>query len=252
MNVFHWPRFVRALRNDVVGNARGIVIATLAFLCIGTMLYIGQASHPADITIIPADFLFSVVLMCSGLLLTSVSWNDMHHPLGRFQVLMLPIAPLERFVARYLLTGPLFCLYAIVVYIVFERLANWLCQAIYGVQLPLLNLGSGAPKDTLRFYFTLQPLAFAGAIYFRNYAAIRTTLAVTGLYLLFTLVVAVAIRLIYWDHFDTPFEASVPIRFGLFVLLGPAVSTAIVLLADFWVLYLAWLFLTDHEVQDGI
>lgn len=251
MNGFVLSRFAREVRNDLAANARGIVIATLAFIGIGTLIYLTNVSNEPNNGVNTADFLFSVLLVGAGLMVTSLSWSDIHHPLGRYQTLMLPVSALERFAARWLLTGPLLCLFCIVVFRLFETLANALCLQLYGAAMPPLQLGSDASEQAFAMYFALQPLAFAGAIRFRNYALVRTALLGSAVYVVLTIIAMVAVRLVYWDYYDSLFEKEAPIRLPLFTLVPPMI-TVVVTLVDLWVLYLAWLLLNDHEVRDGV
>lgn len=251
MSEFVLSRFARELRNDLAANARGIVIATLAFISIGTLIYLTNVSGESDNGMNTADFLFGVLLVGGGLMVTSLSWSDIHHPLGRYQTLMLPVSALERFAARWLLTGPLWCLYCIVVFRVFETLANALCLQLQGATMPPLQPGSDSSHLAFAMFFALQPLAFAGAIRFRNYALIRTALLGSAAYVVLAIIASVAVRLVYWDFFDSLFETEAPIRLPLFALV-PLVFNMLVALADLWVLYLAWLLLNDHEVRDGV
>ena len=107
MNAFSIARFQRLLQNDALRMLRPVLYCTLAFLGLTVLLHatLTEAGTTAQPSI--SIVVFGIYLLGGGLLLTSLAFHDMHHPLEGQRYLMLPCSNLERFLSRYLLTGPL-------------------------------------------------------------------------------------------------------------------------------------------------
>lgn len=239
-----------ALRNDLVRLAPRVGIATLAFVGVGLLAWLGNADSSDNQEVAPV--LFTTALLLGGVLFTSMSWNDMHHPQGRFHYLMLPYSNAERFISRYLVTAPLYVLWVCLAFAVFQLLANGLSGLLLGSRVQPVSWFSREMLGVVVSYLWLQPLAFAGAIRFRSYALAKTAAFGFGCLLLLTLISVVAVRLFYWTQFTGFMTPVGTVRFGLLEMVQPwHVSVTATLLA-LWVLYLGWLYLRDHEVQDGL
>lgn len=259
MKHFQYSRFQRALINDLLLlDVRRILVASLGLMVIGCLLYLANtsAADQSDPTPV-ASVLFLVLLHCGGAIVTSMIFNDMHHPLERFHYLTLPISNLERFLSRYLITAPLFVLYAIALYLVFEVLANQLCLLLSERTVPPLDLGSEMVHVGIRDYFFVHVFVFAGAIWFRSYALIKTLFASFVFFALLGVVSFVALRIVYWDSFISLFQMNpdgpyVNIELGNFGN-GSAWYQKLLFAAFLlWTLFLAFLGLKEHEVQDGL
>ena len=129
MNQFSSPRFLRLIQNDVLRVARPVIFGTLALLGLTVLIYLanfetGRTSDPPLYNV-----LFSIYLLGGGLVFTSLAFQDMHHPLERYQYLMLPCTNVERFLSRYLLTGPLLLIYIVVAFSAMDWIANLLSGA---------------------------------------------------------------------------------------------------------------------------
>lgn len=257
-DIFDFKRFVHVFVNDLkLLQARRVAFASLGLAGIGMLFYLLAALPEQSPEV--ALTLFSVLLIGGGSIFTSMIYGDMHDPLGRFHYLMLPCSNLERFVSRYLITAPLFVLYAIALYSVFEVVANPLCAYLRdGRTVAPLDLGSEAFRAVVTAYFGLHVFIYAGAIWFRSYALMKTLFASFVLWASLGIVGFLAIRLIYWDSFIGLFE---------FNPAGPYFNFEYLHLNDenlqwfyklllwallLWTLFLAYLGLKEHEVQDGL
>ena len=248
MNTFNASRFVRLFRNDVLQQWRKIWISTLALLGIGLICYVTNVDPLAAERPEIYAVLFPVALIAGGLALTSMIFTDMHHPLQSAQYLTLPCSILERFLSRYLLTGPLFYLYVLVGYAIFDWAAALIAEAIMGTRGAAFAPFSPKMRDVTLYYFGLHALMFAGAIYFRSYALIKAALSVVLIWLGLLLVFVVALRLIYWDHFTTllPNESTAQLHFIAVPLWAQMIGVGLLYL---WVLFIAYQCLREHEVQ---
>jgi hypothetical protein len=101
-------------------------------------------------------------------------------------------------------------------------------------------------------YLWLHSLAFAGAIRFRNFALARTAAFAFACLTLLGLVGLLAVRILYRDIFTGFLQPTGTIHAALLAQVQPWQLTAASSILALWVLYLGWLYLGDHEVQDGL
>ena len=248
MRSFNLSRFVRVFSNDLLQQWRKIWIATLAFAGIGLICYLTNVEPHS--TGRPEIYvaLFSAVLLGGGLVLTSTIFADLHDPLQSARYLTLPCSNLERFVSRYLLTGPLYYLYVLIGYAVFDWAAAQISDATMGTRAAAFAPFSPRMQEVTLWYFWFHALMFAGAIYFRSYALIKTALSgvliATGVALMYL----ISLRLIFWSHFTTFLPNESAARIDLFFLPTWASITAELLLYG-WLLFIAYQCLREHEVQ---
>jgi hypothetical protein len=244
MSSFHWPRFKRQFCNDLLQQWRTIWMATLALAGAGLVAYLTNVD--SQVTGGPAlyRYLFPVGLIGVGLIFTSTIFADLHHPLQRFHYLTLPCSNLERFLSRYLLSGPLYYVYVLVAYAIFDGLAGWISQALIGMSAQPFAPFEPRMRELTLYYFALHALFFGGAIYFRSYAFIKTMLSATLIAFGLVLVQLAAVRIVFWDYFAPRFP--LPIRL---LALPPAVQAGACMLLSLWALFIAYYCLREHEVQ---
>ncbi|MEY4641310.1 MAG: hypothetical protein RLZZ227_1304 [Pseudomonadota bacterium] len=261
MNYFQLSRFLRVLANDLLLlDSRRVLFASLGLVAIGTLIYVASVAPSAGAALPQlANLMFLVLLIGGGSIFTSMIFNDMHHPLERFHYLTLPCSNLERFLSRYLITAPLFVAYTVVLYRIFEMFANFLCALFWdGETVPLLEPGSDMVSNGIQEYFLLHVFVFAGAIWFRSYALIKTWFAAFVFFAALGIVCFVAMRIVYWDSFVslfTPNPAGPYINFEALAFGEDGLAWYQKLLGLgflLWVLFLAYLGLREHEVQDGL
>lgn len=263
-DIFNWQRFARVFLNDVMLlQARRMAFASLGLAGIGIIVYLSTASESPDANVNVALILFGILLAGGGQIFTSMIYNDMHHPLERFQYLMLPCSNLERFISRYLITAPLYLVYAIVLFKLFEVIANFTITVMFdAAPVPVLDLGSEDARRIMLGYFASHVFVYWAAIWFRSYALIKLMAASFLFWMACMALMALTIRILYWNSFISLFELNPAgpfpnIHFGpeYFVdaegnfLAWTKVATLAIL---GWVLFLAYLGLKEHEVQDGL
>jgi hypothetical protein len=262
--IFSWPRFVRVFINDLfLLQARRVAFTSLGLVGVGILVYLLSAGADPDEAQDLAFGMFAALLGFGGMVFTSMIFNDMHHPLERFQYLMLPCSNLERFVSRYLITAPLFVVYAIVLYKVFEAVANFLIEALTEAQgIAPLDLSAEPTQMLIWAYFAMHVFGYAGAIWFRSYSFIKTQVAGMVFWMACGAVMFLSIRILYWDSFIGLFELNPEgpfpnIEFGPENFVDeddnflPWVKVGGVAFLG-WFLFLAYMGLDEHEVQDGL
>jgi hypothetical protein len=261
-DIFNWQRFVRVFLNDLtLLQARRIGFATLGLVGIGLIAYLSNASEAPGANQEVALVTFAILLIGGGQIFTSVIFNDMHHPLERFQYLMLPCSNLERFVSRYLITAPLYLVYAIVLFKVFEFVANFAIVALFDVPaVPVLDLGAERAQSVMVGYVATHVFVYAAAIWFRSYALIKLWATSSVLWIICGVLAFLAVRIFYWDSFISFFEMNpagpypnIDAQF-MFDERGTPTTWVKALFGAFlvWVMFLAYLGLKEHEVQDGL
>jgi len=249
---FSFPRFRRVLQNDVLRVGKPLLFGTLAMLGLLCVAYL-IAFEPGEVADEPiATVFFGLMLGIGGLMFTSFSFNDMHHPLERYHYLMLPVSNFERFLSRYLLTGPLLVLYVVVAFSIMDWSANHLASWAKEAERPLFAPFSAVPLLLIRIYLVVQTVMFTGAICFRSYAWIKTTLTVLLAAASLPVVVYVSMRIFYYDHFSwSSFQEQSDIRPPLMPLFEAHwLNVAVVVGFALWILYVAYRCLRAHEVQE--
>jgi hypothetical protein len=256
MNIaFSLPRFRRLLLNDALGMGRSLLYGVPLLLAITLLVYLTSFA-PGQLTEDPPArvLLFTIFLLGSGLLVTSLAFRDMHHPLERYQYLMLPVSNLERFFSRYLLTGPLFILYVVLVFTMADAAGNALTWWLKDAREPLFSPLTSEAVLAMRIYLVAHAVAITGAICFRSFALPKTLLWVSLVVLGLAAVVYLSLRLFYAGSFVfSQIEAVAPIGLRLqpwFAAswLNYVFATAFVL----WVLVVAYRSLRAHQVQDEL
>jgi len=248
MSTFHWPRFRRVFLNDLQQQWRKIWISSLALAGVVLVAYLTNLDPHLGARPEIYAALFPAILLGAGLPFTSTIFSDLHHPLQRFHYLTLPCSNLERFVSRYLLTGPLLILYAFIAYAAFDFIASVIATGLTGRSAaPFAPLDPRIVEMTSS-YVQLHALMLLGAIFFRSYSLPKTLIA--GAVIGFGLVAVqlITVRLVFWEYFATiiPSESVQAVR--LLIVPMPLVAGLMTLLY-LWVLYVAYQCLREHEVQ---
>lgn len=250
--MFSLPRFQRVLQNDVLRISKPLLYGTLALLGVTWLIYLINF-EPGPAAASQANrVLYAMILGCSGVLFTASSFNDMHHPLERYHYLMLPISNFERFLSRYLLTGPLLFLYVTVVFSFMDWSGNQLTLLFKDASEAPFSPFSGPSLIAVRIYLSVHALMFTGAICFRSYAWIKTPLFVLLVLAGVMATVYVSLRIFYHDAFSwAHFQSVAPIQMQLVPLFEATwANFAIVIGFVLWILYVAYRCLRAHEVQE--
>jgi hypothetical protein len=254
MNAFSFVRFQRVLQNDALRMLRPVLYCTLAFLGLTVLLHAtlteaGPTAVPSSSTVV-----FGIYLLGGGLLLTSLAFHDMHHPLEGHRYLMLPCSNLERFLSRYLLTGPLLLLYVVLSFNAMDWLANQLTLVWINARDPAFSPLGPSALLMMRVYLVAQVLVLTGAICFRSLAMPRTVLFLLVAFAGFLAVLYATQRAFYWDHYSwTRWRPVRPLGFDLVPLFAaPWMNVVAATGFTLWMLRVAYRGLCTHEVQDGL
>jgi hypothetical protein len=251
---FSAARFGRVIQNDALRIARPVLFTTVVLFGLTLLIYLfNYQSLLGENPTLPLG-LFGTYLIGTGLLLTGIAFQDMHHRLDRYLYLMLPISSLERLLSRFLLTGPLFVLYSVVAFMVFDFTGKQLVRMYWEVHEPLFPLFTVETKWLVYSYALAHVVMLIGAICFRTHAFLRTLLFLLALILALVLIENVAERIFFPELFSwTRFERLEPLPVE--VVPGFTLAWMNIVFAGGvfgWLLYVAFACLRDHEASDGV
>jgi hypothetical protein len=159
------------------------------------------------------------------------------------------------------ITAPLYYVYALVMYKLFEVVANFAIAILLenGNPIPPLDLGSDVVAQITVAWFVTHIFIYCGAIWFRSYALFKLMATNMVFFSLCGAISFLAVRIFYWDSFISFFEMNPEgpfpnIVFNPFDANGTLKGWVRALFIGFlgWVLFLAYLGLDEHEVQDGL
>ncbi len=119
---------------------------------------------------------FPLVLFGGITLISSMMFNDMHHPLQGSAYLTLPASQLEKLLARFFLSLFGYLLYLIPLYLCFIAFSDKINILLFGNTHLNSNSILTSFLLTLFGYAVLHAIFFLGSIYFTKQAAIRTAL----------------------------------------------------------------------------
>jgi hypothetical protein len=250
----HLPRLKRAMLNDLLPVAKPASLVLLIQLVVTALLYLGYDREAGGEEIPISQSIFAGHLMIVGLVATSMSFRDMHHPLERYRYLMLPISNLERYLGRYLLTGPLFVVFMLVAFTLMDAAGNLVTHLLLDVTEPRFDQFSPLTGYLICAYLGCHALMFTGAIAFRSYALIKTVLTVLGVQFSTMVAAYLAARVFYHDAFV--WTRFAPVKSAKFMLApwfdASWMNISVGVLFAVWILYVAYRCLKAHEVQDGL
>lgn len=253
MNQLDTARLTWLLRNEMLTAWSRLLRYTIGGLVIGLLLYIvgllvAMSSGNAGQYAMYRD-VFSLILMTGGAVFTASIFNNLHTPLEDIHYLMTPVSSVERFLTKYLVSGPLFVIYLLLAWFVFEILAQILARLMFGTAGLFMDISSPHIIEAITGYLKIHVLVFAGSVFFRRYTLLKTMatyalLAGTGVFL-----AVQTLRLRFAGLFEsggfsfdaeTQVDLNMPLQAWHFDVLW--------LLLCLWILYLAYLWLVDYEV----
>ncbi|MES2625020.1 MAG: hypothetical protein V4628_07070 [Pseudomonadota bacterium] len=250
MNLFSLPRFQRLFLNDLQTQGRKILMASAGATIFGLLTYLMFMTGVSGDAPRLYQWLFSLGLLIGGFVTTSMIFSDMHHPVERFFYLTQPVSNFERLLSRYLISGPLFYVYFVAIYFLFEVIAKYLSLFITDQAAHFFEFNDPIVQGVSHAYLASHVVVLLGAIYFRSYCLIKTSVALAGFCVACIAVFWVSMRIIFWDYFPSLFAIAPvdepPTSFNPAAWPG-YIHTMIQLALYLWVLFIAYTSLQDHE-----
>ena len=253
MNQLHPARLSWLLRNELLTAWSRLLRYTIGGMVIGLLIY--SAGHiialPSGTTgqyaLSPETF--SSLLMIGGVFFTASIFSNLHRPLENIEYLMTPVSSLERFLAKYLVSGPLFVAYLVVARLIFEILAQILSRLMFGTVDAFPNPALSQITSPVIGYLKIHVLVFAGAIFFRRYTLLKTVVTCALLLGSGAFLTIQTLRLRFSGLFENgqlvdpeDINLALNMRFQVWHF------DILWLFLGLWILYLAYLWLADYEV----
>ena len=246
--IFNVQRFSRLLVIELRNYLKKIFLATGMIYAITFFVY-QMAS--GDRTETFSELFFLIMLCASGALFTSVIFSDMHHPLEHYQYMTLPCSQLERFASKYLLTGPIFLVYALFAIALFEQMSPVLVRILNNTPARFTPFDEVQLQVQLIIFLTGHILFLMGSIYFRNFAVVKTAFSLFVLPYTFLFVTLVGLKVFYFDHFASFWDVEPNQRIlpgiQMQLLDNRTFLYTLWTLLYLWLLFMAYTFLKDHE-----
>lgn len=158
--------------------------------------------------------MFTAVLVIGGLIVTGNIFRDLHRKETIGGYLLLPASALEKVVVRILLAGIGWALFTVIWYTLFSLLAEGVNSMIFGRSHSLFNPLEGDVWLSIAHYLVLHSIFLVGAVYFRKHHLLKTILSLFVAGMVISILGLVAVRLAFWDYFQTAFHLSVDEHLG--------------------------------------
>jgi hypothetical protein len=204
-NYFNSSRFALLLKMELRRSIKGIFIAFMIIfdvLLIGFILdnsfsnYKVYSAHQAS---------YSFFLILGGVIISSLTFNDLGNPLRRHSYLILPASTFEKFLSMWLLSCVGWIVMFTLVFILYSVIANsignvYFKHATFLAFAPLAT----TPMSAIKYYIVIQGVFLVGAVNFRAYVFPKTLFAL----LLFALVGGLFLYLIMLDIINSKLECT--------------------------------------------
>jgi hypothetical protein len=216
--IFDIRRFALTIWRDIRGRTGSALVgigAGTGILLVISLLSMFDSTSGARFH----QEMFSVLLIIGGLILTAGIFKDLHRKETIGGYLLLPASALEKVVARILIAGIGWALFALVWYLLFSFLSEGVNMLVFGRTHELFNPITGSVWLSIANYLVVHSIFLVGAVYFRKLHFLKTvfTLFVAGLAV--SIVGMLAVRIVFADYFHEAF------RFINEETLGPALES---------------------------
>jgi hypothetical protein len=186
---FEPSRFMLLLRRDITTHYKslligiGAVAALYIFFLVFIPSFMDNPQPFIDEDFHTGGYLFAMFL--GGLWFSAGIWSDVNTTQQRQFFLTLPASDLEKYISKWLITGPLFLLAFTFIYWLFSMLVNVIALGYPGVAYWQLDMmGNEVITKLVPYYLLSQPMFLAGGIWFGRFAFIKTALVALALELL--------------------------------------------------------------------
>ncbi|MBD3391978.1 MAG: hypothetical protein GF410_08155 [Chitinivibrionales bacterium] len=248
-------RLALLMRNDILSQSRPILLtagAAFSFLFVawGISLFTG---HSHDFY----PFFFGATVLMGGIVLTSLSFSELHHGLKGIAYLTLPGSLVEKYISKLVLTSVGFAGATVVFFYLFSLVAALIARLAFGNSMPVFDVTADGIAGYLITFLTIHPLVFFGGIYFKRLALVKTLLCVFS----FLIGLGIVMLFVGWPLF-AGIDGAVAMH-NLFSNLseffrvhGRALAAAGKMLTRFvmpvFFIGLGYLRLTEYEVNNGV
>ncbi len=237
-NYFNLKRFLYLVKNDLINNYRSYFVGLGAITGVIVALDIIMGLAGADFGIPVALFYFTYFL--SGFIISSIAFNDMHHPQKGISFFTLPCSIFERLLSKFIITTVIYTivilLYFIILNFALGIMNNILFSAGIDFQSDISLFGLFSDTDTFIFivklYFIVQSVFLFASTYFNKNAFLKLIFAMFVLQLGFSIYTALVGKMIFVG-FETLHFKSMDVSFN-------EMKSFLMFLKDFGFFILNW------------
>jgi len=185
---------------ELSGGYRSVVIAMLA---VGGFVILSSvfSAFTRQLGSMHAR-LYAQLLFVAGLIVTSLSFREIHQDSRSVFYLTLPGSTLEKFLSKLLVTSLGFVLGSLVFYTAAAAAAEGLNRLIFGYGHPFFRPFDRDVLLAVAVYLVSQSVFLAGSVYFRRLAFLRTALYLVLLGMALSLVTGVGMWYVFRDFAD--------------------------------------------------
>ena len=195
---FDLKRFWLLIKNDLLTNYRTILITAGA--AIGILLFINMVAMLTNgEAVVPLAF-YLLMLFIGGFIVTSQSFNDLHHSQRSYVYLTLPASNLEKFLSKLVLTTIGYVTGTLILYFLFSVLMSVLNALLFGYGYPLFNPFDRVVWICIGIYIITQSIFLLGAVYYKKQAFIKTNLFLFLLQLAVSIFIVFLVKIVFWNY----------------------------------------------------
>jgi hypothetical protein len=178
INQFSLQRFMLLMQRYMMFNHKTILIGTGAIA--GTIMVIGLLQAYFTDGHFNLNALVTtgqVFVFITGLILTSMSYNEIHTPARSQFYLTLPATTSEKLFSHWLLTSVVYILLAHILLSLVLFLTNVISSVAWGSQITFFNPFTQSNLTQMGAYIVAHSAFFLGALYFRQNNFLKTLLS---------------------------------------------------------------------------
>jgi hypothetical protein len=178
INQFSMQRFILLMQRYLMFNSKtwligaGAIAGTLIVIALLQTYFAGGRFNLAGLVNTGQTFIF-----ISGLIITSMAYNEIHVPARSQFFLTLPATTSEKLLSHWLITSVLFIIIANVLLTLILLLPNLVAAAAWNSPISVFNPFTQANLRLMSIYVVIQSIFFLGAIYFRHNNFLKTILS---------------------------------------------------------------------------
>lgn len=176
-DIFDLKRFLFFLKRYLFFNGKGTLTALAAMsgalivVAVVTSLF-GNSINDWMFLKLSRSFIF-----IGGLVLTSMSFVELHMPERAIQFLTVPASRFEKVLAAWLSTTVFFILAAVVCFSFASLFAGGIAYVLTGASFEVIPIVNDDFWQMLKLYWALHPIFFLGAVYFSGNNFMKTLLS---------------------------------------------------------------------------
>jgi hypothetical protein len=188
------------LRRDFSSGYRAVLIAMLAVggfvLLVSVLSTLSGEGGPVH------DTLYIQLLFIGGLIVTSLSFKELHLNGQSVFYLTLPGSSLEKFLSKLLVTSVGYAFGSLFFYTAVSSAAEGINRAIFGYGHAFFNPFQRGIMMAIAVYLVCQAVFLVGSVYFRKLAFVKTALYLVLFSIAVSVLVGVTGYIIFRDYAD--------------------------------------------------